>query len=254
MPRGRLKVVLLTGPGTLGPVVEALRGEGAAVTRLVMVEPEPLPPARWRPPLSSIGAIDDVVVTSRSGVTAGVVPWREAGRRALRVRYWSSGPATAKALRSVGVTNVREPPGLGGAAIVRGIGPGRRRILRLRSDKAGSALARALRARGHVVTDVVVYRTKLRPRIGPSDRARLGGADVIVATSPSAVRALVAVLDPPTLARLTRRVRAVVIGSRSARAARKAGFVRVSVAPSLTAQRFTRHFLHGEWDERPPHR
>ncbi len=244
MPHVRVRVVLLTGPNALEPIVEALRVGGATVTRLVVVEPEPLPPLAWRPPLSSIGPVDDVVVTSRSGVTAGVVPWREAGRRARRVRYWSSGPATAAALRSAGVTNVREPPGLGGAAVVRGIGPGRRRILRLRSDRAGPSLARALRARGHTVTDVVVYRTRLRTRFERSERTRLAHADLILATSPSAIRALVAAFDPPELARLARRVPLVVIGPRSARAARAAGFVRISVTPSLTAQRFTRPFLH----------
>ncbi len=243
MPHGRVRVVLLTGPNALEPIVEALRVGGAKVTRLVVVEPVPLPPSAWRPPLSALGAVDDVVVTSRSGVLAGVVPWREEGRRARRVRYWSSGPATAATLRSVGVTNVREPPGLGGAAVARAIGRGRRRILRFRSDRAGPSLARALRARGHTVTDVVVYRTRLRARFGRAERARLARADLIVASSPSALRALVAALDPPSLARLARRVRLVVIGPRSARAARAAGFVRISVTPSLTAQRFTRPLL-----------
>ena len=244
MPHGSARVVLLTGPNALEPIVRALRGAGATVTRLVVVEPEPLPPPAWRPPLSSIGAVDDVVVTSRYGVLAGVVPWRAAGRRARRVRYWSSGPATAATLRSVGVTNVREPPGLGGAAVARGIGVGRRRILRLRSDRAGPSLARALRARGHTVTDVVVYRTRLRARFERSERTRLTHADLIIASSPSALRALIAALDPPALERLTHRVRLVVIGPRSARAARAAGFFRISVAPALTAQGFTRQLLH----------
>ncbi|MGI0053651.1 MAG: uroporphyrinogen-III synthase, partial [Thermoplasmata archaeon] len=104
-------------------------------------------------------------------------------------------------------------------------------------------LARALRKRGHRVADLVVYRLTATPP--PSARARreLARATLLVVSSPSGISELRRGLGPDGFARLLRRTRLVVLGDRSRRAARGHGFRRVSVAPSTTAQRFTRHLL-----------
>lgn len=239
MARRPARVVFLGAPGTFARAARAVVAAGHRADRLVMVTQRPVPPSEWLGVLRSFGRVDDVVVTSRAGVVHGVIPWRTGRKVGRRVRFWPAGPSTAAALRAGRVGGVRSPDGLGASALIRAIGGGRRRIVRFRSDRAGGSLARALRAGGHRVADVVVYRTVLRGALGPRARSLLSRADLLVASSPSAIRALALALPPVTVRRLGARTPIVVIGQRSARAARAAGFVSVSVAPSLAAQRFT---------------
>ena len=81
-------------------------------------------------------------------------------------------------------------------------------------------------------------------RLSTHSRRALAAADLLVATSPSNLSNLRRVLDRRTFSQLCESAPLVVLGERSRRAACGHGFRHVSVAPSTTAQRFTRHILH----------
>ncbi len=193
-----------------------------------------------RPPLP-----DTVVVTSRVAVEAGVRPWRRRSRhRAPSLDFWAVGPGTAAALRRAGVRRVHRAALVGARHLARALSPGGpRRIVYFRSDLAGPRLARALRHRGHRVVEVVAYRVRPPPPLTAPARAELARADLLVVTSPSGLLDLRRRLGGPVFSRVSRATPLVVLGDRSRRTARALGFRRVSVAPSTTAQRFTRHLL-----------
>jgi uroporphyrinogen-III synthase len=84
------------------------------------------------------------------------------------------------------------------------------------------------------VLDLVTYRTRpnrLGRRTIPSGLAE---ADRVVVTSPSALSSLCRALDARTFRRLRYRRNLVVLGERSARAARGHGFGGVRVVPGVS--------------------
>lgn len=238
-------IVLFSAAGSLRFLETAARRRGWRLVRIRSIESRPVPPARWLPRVRRWGLPDMVVATSRAGVEAGVRPWAAAVRAPRgRIAAWAVGPATARALRAAGFRPVRSPPRVGAAALARSLGrrpPGR--LLYFRSDRAGPGLGRALRRGGHTVLDPVVYRVAGGGRLAPAERREIGAARLLIVTSPSGFDELDRRLDPRSRRRLARSVRTVVLGRRSARRARAAGFRRLSVAPSTAAQRFTRHLL-----------
>ena len=237
-------VVLLSSADTLAGIDPRLRRAGVRLVRLTAVEARPVEPARWLGRLARGPPPDTVVVTSRNAVRAGVVPWRRAGSGApASVEFWAVGPGTASALHAAGIRRVHRPRVAGALAVARAIGrTPRRRVVYFRSDIAGPTLARELRQRGHRVVDVVVYRSVRPHRWSARARRALESADVLVATSPSSLTFLRA-LGRAAFARLASATPLVVLGDRSRRSARRHGFRHISVAPSTTAQRFTRHLL-----------
>jgi uroporphyrinogen-III synthase len=241
----RPTVVLLSAHGTLDRIDPLLQRRGVRLVRITSIEPRPVDPRRWLPRARRRPSPDTVVVTSRAAVATGVRPWRERdGPPSASVEFWAVGPGTATALRRAGVRGVHRPGTAEAIAIARALGrTPRRKILYFRSDLAGPRLARALRRRGHRVVDLVVYRLRTRSRISARSRRDLTRAHLIVATSPSGLGSLRRSVGAPTFARLARNSRLVVLGPRSARAARRLGFQHTSVAPSTTAQRLTRHLL-----------
>ncbi len=244
-PSARPSIVVLSTPGGLEGIEPPLERAGVRVVRLASAEPRAVPPAAWRGRLLRGPPPDAVLVTSRAAVEAGVRPWRRASGPFLpSVEFWAVGPRTEAALRAAGVRRVRRPPSVGADGV---LASWRRRtprtIVHLRSDVAGPALARALRAEGHRVVDLVVYRLRPPPSLSGRAVRSIRGADLLVVTSPSGLTFLRRRLDRPTFSRLARTVRLVVLGERSGRAARKLRFRHVSVAPTTTAQRFTQHLL-----------
>jgi uroporphyrinogen-III synthase len=238
-------VVLLSAPGTLEGIDPLLHRAGARLVRLASLEPRPVDPTRWLERLARAPRPDTVVVTSRTAVGAGVRPWRRAsGPFPASLEFWAVGPGTAQALRRAGVRRVHRPRTVGAMAVAKSLGrrlP--RRVVYFRSDLAGPRLARTLRGQGHRVVDLVVYRLEAPPPLTARARRELSRADLLVATSPSGLSNLRRRLDRPTFSRLSRTTRLVVLGERSRRAAHGHGFRHTSVAPSTTAQRFTRHLL-----------
>jgi uroporphyrinogen-III synthase len=245
-------VVLLSAPGTLDAIDPRLRRAGVRLVRLSSLVTRPIAGSRWLSRVTGIARPDTVVVTSRAAVEAGVVPWRRAiGSVPRYVEFWAAGPGTAQTLRRAGVRKVHRPPAVGGQAVARSLGRRpRRTIVYFRSNLAGTGLARALRDQGHRVADVVVYRVETPSRMSGAARRLLASADLVIATSPSALSSLRRRWGSRSFSRFARTARLVVLGERSRRAARGHGFRHTSVAPSPTAQRFTGHLLRELRDAR----
>lgn len=241
----RPTVVLVSAPGTLEGIDARLRRAGVRPVRLRAIEPRAIRTEVWLPALLKRSAPDTVVVTSRAAVTVGVRPWlRAVGARAYAADFWAVGPRTASALREIGVRRVRRPRAVGSIGIVRALGSrSTRRVLYLRSDRAGPGLARSLRRRGHRVLDRVVYRLGTPRPLAARNQAVLMQADLLVVTSPSGLEALRSRVGAAAFSRLARGVPLVVLGDRSRKAALGLGFRAVSVAPATTAQRFTYYIL-----------
>lgn len=243
--RSSRSVALLSAPGTLEGIEPRLRRAGVRLVRVAAVRPVRRPLAEWRAELDRGPAPDTLVVTSRAGVASGVVPWRRSGGRfSPSLEAWAVGPGTAESLRRAGVRRVHRPREIGADALAEGLRrPTPRRIVYLRSDAAGPSLARALRRQGHRVVDIVTYRLEVPPTLARRARQAIVGADLLIATSPSGLVGLRRRLGDPSFEPLARHARLVVLGERSRQAARALGFRNVSVAPSTTAQRFTRYLL-----------
>lgn len=243
----RPKIVLVAGPGTLAEVDSGLRRARVRLVRIISLEPRPVHPTIWLARLARARPSDTVVVTSRAAVEAGVRPWRRArGPFGPSIEFWAIGPGTAHALRRAGIHRVCRPKSVSASAIAGALArTPPRRIVYFRSDVAGPRLARSLRAGGHQVVDLVVYRLEAPPRLTALNREELRAADLLVVTSPSGLSYLRRRLGRTSFARIARTCPLVVLGDRSRRAARAHGFRWTSVAPSITAQGFT-HFLLGE--------
>jgi uroporphyrinogen-III synthase len=238
-------VVLLSAPGTLNGVDSLLERGGARLVRIETLRLRALPPSGWLPRIAKAPPVDTVVVTSRAAVGAGVEPWRRSASITLPMpEFWAVGPGTAQALRAAGVRRVRRPRTVGALAVAEALrGKAPRNVFYFRSDRAGPRLARALRAEGHRVTDLVVYRLDAPPRLTVRALRDLATADLLVAASPSSISNLRRGLDSRSFGRLRRNARLAVLGERSRRSAQGHGFRRVSVAPSTGAARFARHLL-----------
>lgn len=110
------------------------------------------------------------------------------------------------------------------------------RVLVLRGDLAGPALAERLRSRGAEVDDVVAYTTIEAPVASRSllRQALAGGSfDAVVFTSGSTIRGLRSLAEPDALDAMA--VPAVCIGPETAAEARHAGFEVIAVASSQDA-------------------
>jgi uroporphyrinogen-III synthase len=238
-------VVLLSAPGTLEGIDPLLRASGFHLVRLTSVQPRALPSASWLARMGETPPPDTLVVTSRTAVALGVGRWRRSNPELpASLEVWAAGPGTAQALHTAGFRRVRRPKILGAAGLARSLSRRTpRTIAYLRSDLAGPGLARTLRGQGHRVLELVVYRLQTPPRFGLRAKRALFRADLLVLTSPSGVSGLRERLDPPSFERLCRTAHVVVLGKRSLREAHRQGFRNLSVAPSLTAQRFTQYVL-----------
>jgi uroporphyrinogen-III synthase len=244
-PRPVATVVLFSAPGTLEGIDGPLHRAGVRLVRIISLDFRPMDPSRWLTRLESLPVPRSVIVTSRTAVTAGVVPWlTRTKRRTGKIQFWAAGPGTATALRAFGIRKVRHPRSVGAREILEAFRNGvAQDVVYFRSNRAGPGLARALRQFGHRVTDVIVYRVASRPSLGAHARDTLLRSDMLLATSPSSLSTLRHALDDRTFDRLRRTARLVVLGERSRRAAQGHQFARISIAPSTTAQGFTRYLL-----------
>ncbi|CAL8968045.1 hypothetical protein CELL_00155 [Cellulomonas sp. T2.31MG-18] len=150
-----------------------------------------------------------------------------------RTKVAAVGPATARALATVGVT--ADLVGTSGARALADVWPtpevAGARVLFTRGDLAGPELVDGLRAGGWAVDDVVAYRT-VPAGPAPDDVVaawRDGSISAALLTSPSTVRALAARLGPAPAGTLL-----ACIGPTTADAARDAGLPVAVVAPERT--------------------
>jgi uroporphyrinogen-III synthase len=91
------------------------------------------------------------------------------------------------------------------------------------------------------VLDLTAYRVVPVPDLRRTLERSSRTADLMLATSPSALSALRRGLAPAAFRRLRRRPTLVVLGARSARAARGHGFRGVRIVPSLSPAGIARY-------------
>lgn len=176
--------------------------------------------------LRALDRYDWVVFTSANGVAA--VGERLAGALG-EIRVATVGPATAAAVRALGVEPSFVPERFAAEEIVGGLGPlNGLRILLPQADVADRGLAEALQRRGAIVDAVPAYRTVELERTA-SELAELKAADAVVLASGSAARSL-AVHGGAGDGTLL-----VCIGPKTADAAREAGLQVGLVAGEATA-------------------
>ncbi len=231
-------VVLLSAPDTLRRLDREARRRGLDLRRVAALR---FRPSRGAPPTLARrrrAAVDTAIVTSRHAAGRLLSAWCRPLPGGRPVELWAAGPGSAERLRRLGYRRVRRGDGLGGEGIVRALGPRPRRIVHLRSDLAGSRLARALRARGHRVTEVVAYRVEADTARLRRERPLLRRAAAWVVTSPSVISAVRQVLGDSL-----RDVPVIVLGERTATAAARAGFRRVQAVGPLSPQRFARRLV-----------
>lgn len=174
-----------------------------------------------------------VVISSANGARA-ILEAAERVSPPLEAPRWAAlGPATRGALEREGIEVDHQPSQANTITLAAElpVAPDER-VLILRGDLADEELARALRARGAVVDDVIAYRTREAPE---SSRSPLRQAwaerviDAVVFTSGSTVRGLVALARAEGLD--VRSVPAVCIGPETAADADRAGFSVLAVSP-----------------------
>ena len=184
--------------------------------------------------------VDDwVAVGSANAARAALAAFERAGVAPDAILWTAVGAATAEELVRCGVPVSFVPSVATGETLACELPllPGER-VLVPRADVAEVGLADALRARGATVTDVVAYRTIEAPASSVPLLARAiddGPLDVLVLTSGSTARGLLALAADAAVRDGLLRTPVVAIGEPSATVARSLGFDRVLVAPSPAA-------------------
>ena len=171
------------------PLVEALEQLGASALVMPLVRIEPVEDTTTlAAALADLTSYDWVVLTSANGVDAiAALTPRIAGSKVAAV-----GPATADALRRLGVEPAFVPTRYAAEEIVSGLEPlDGVRVLLPQADLADPALADALRGRGASVDAITAYRTTDVVH-STAELAALRAADAVVLASGSAARSLAA--------------------------------------------------------------
>jgi uroporphyrinogen-III synthase len=178
-----------------------------------------------------------VVISSANGARA-VLNAAQRVSTPLDTPCWAAlGPASRAVLEQAGIEIDHQPsqPNTITLAAELPVAPGDQ-VLVIRGDLADEELARALRARGAVVEDVVAYRTREAPESSrPLLRQALvdGSIDAVLFTSGSTIRGLVALSRAEALD--ISGVPAVCIGPETAAEAMAAGFSVLAVSRSPEA-------------------
>ena len=238
------RIVVTRPRDQIGPLAEALERLGATVLAIPLVEIAPLEDTRpLDAALSRLGSYRWVVFTSVNGVVG--VRERLGGKSLPATsRVAAVGPATAEAIRTLGVEAAFVPDRFAAEEIAAGLGPLQgARILVPQADIAAPSLAVELRSRGALVDAVPAYRTiAIEPSpeaLGELDR----GIDAVVVASGSAARSLAA-LPAETF---SKDAVIVCIGPKTAQAAREVGLPVGPVAEEATSEgiidALTSHFL-----------
>ena len=248
--RPELRVVIASSPGTFQRVGARLRRHGWLVYRAEVIERVPVrlgPPPGWltrRPP-------PDVWVVTSRGIArefwSSNPAWRPALRRIPTVL--AVGPATAAALRRVGLKPRVERTGRGSDAMIRAAQWMRNlRVVYLRSDRAGPRLARHLRRLGARVRERVVYRVRDR---GSALSEPLEGARAWLVGSPSALEAIRRGLGARRFRQAAGRLDVFVLGERTARAARRLGVPSPRIPRASSEELFGRRVVEALGDAPP---
>lgn len=186
MPDRGVTIVLTRRREDSQELTRTLGERGADVLVMPCVRSEPLADTRaLSAALTSLGASDLLVLTSRAGAEA-VAPFAPAAPVA------AVGPATARRARALGLRVAFVPAHADGATLARELPLPAGQVLFARSDLAEREPLDILRARGARVREVVAYRTVpgLKGDAAALVAALERGRVAILLASPSAVRAL----------------------------------------------------------------
>jgi uroporphyrinogen-III synthase len=201
----------------VGDLIEL--GATAVVMPLIQIEPmSDAEAAELEDVLAHVDAYDWIVFTSANGVAA--VQEHLSGRLAGG-RIAAVGPATAAAVRALGIEPAFVPAKYVAHEIAEGLGNVKgRRVLLPQADIADPWLAERLREAGAIVDGVVAYRTvALDPSVVEAAEL-VAGVDAVVLASGSAARSLAALAAKfPRVAKSLRQTLIVAIGSKTAKAA-----------------------------------
>ena len=208
---------------SLVAALEALGAETAVVPLIrveLVADGEQLP---GDPPL-----YDWLIVTSANGVAA-LASWAVLDGLARTARVAAVGPATAAALRHLGVEPGFVPERFAAEEIAVGLSPVEgARILLAQGELADPWLARELGERGALVTEIHTYRT-LPVEAAEAELEALRASDAVVLMSGSAARSLVAQGGPGSAL-------VVCIGPKTAEVAREVGLRVGLVADEATSE------------------
>jgi uroporphyrinogen-III synthase len=238
-PKG-VPVAIATAAGTLTDLEESLRRRGHPVVRFDA--------SRFVPTLSAAelrrlrdDPWDGILVSSPRGLELFLEPvYRSAPKGTRRPVAYVAGEFLAAGAARLGFVVVRPsgPPSLD--AIVASVPSARPlRLLHPRSDVAGPALARRLRAKGHTVRDVVAIRTVRATRMPANVRSGFRTAGLLVVSTPPTLAAVRRHLGPEAFRELAATVPFRVLGGATERAARRAGVRDVARLDPGPGQRFT---------------
>ncbi len=229
-PLAGRSIVVTRARAQASDLAGGLEARGAHVVELPVIRVVPAAPtAEITSALAAIAEYDVIVLSSANGVEAlaGHMAARGLDARSLRPTQVVAavGPATAAALAGHGIRADVVPERFVAEAMVDALADvpmDGRRVLIARAADARPVIADALRARGAMVDDVVVYATLAeRPTDEVIEQAL--AADVITFTSSSTVTNTLAVLDDAQRARLAAGPRVVSIGPITSATARDAG-------------------------------
>jgi len=231
-PLTGLRVAVTRPRAQASGLAAGLAEHGAEVVVAPLIEIRPAPDRRvWKQVARDVQRADWVVVTSANGAEA----LRELApllRGADGPRVAAVGPATAAALRELGLEPAFLPERFAAAEIAAGLGDlVGARVLVLQSDLASRELAGDLAARGAVVDRAIAYATAeaVPPRPELDELAR--GVDAVLLASGSAARSLAALAEElPAV----REALVVCIGPKTATVAREAGLPVGLVADEAT--------------------
>lgn len=218
--RGRVIVVTRAREqaGRFRALLESMGARVLAAPTIAIDAPE-----SWQP---LDDALDDlpryawVIFTSANGVEMVRRRLAASGRAVDALggcRLAAIGPATAEALRGMGLAPEVVPGEFVAEALARSLRPLLRRgdrVLLPRAAQTRDFLVRELEAMGVQVTEVPAYRTRPAAEDAGALREALasGGVDAVTFTSSSTVTHFAALFDPGELSRLMRGVTVACIG------------------------------------------
>jgi uroporphyrinogen-III synthase len=225
------------------PLVEALSERGATVIEVPLIAREP--PEDSGPLDAALGRLKSyqwLAFTSANAVEAVAERLAQLGvALPATLRLASVGPSTAEVIaealagRAVDLQPASEHRAEGLVDAFRALDVAGARVLVPASDRARDTLAAGLGEQGAAVDVVVAYRTSrpegVRARL---ESALVGGIDLVILASPSAVEGFAG-----TLGDRARGVPTIVIGPVTEDAARRAGLTVCAVASPSTAQGLT---------------
>jgi uroporphyrinogen-III synthase len=186
-PLSGKRIVVTRPPHQADELADELGGFGVESLIVPLVHIEAVKDkAALRAALADLSAYDWIVFTSANAVKA--VRNLTTGLKAAKVA--AVGPATARALRNIGVEPAFVPARFAAEEIVDALEPlAGKRVLLPQADIADPALANELRERGASVTAITAYRT-IAIEHSASVLEEVRTADAVVLFSGSAVRSL----------------------------------------------------------------